>query len=253
MKIVSVIFILVLMAGCAQTGGSSSKQYQDTDSQSEPENSPAMLNVRMGVAYFERGSQGNNKYENYNIALEKFKRALAHNPKLAIAHSGIATVYSAMNADVDAARHYKLSVKHAPDDPVILNNYGTFLCQTGEYLEAVEYYKKTLANPFYRTPETVHENAGVCLMKAGDHKQAETHFRQALARNPNMTISLYNMVIVSAGKGETMNARAFIQRLEGLTALDEKVLKVAYQVEKKMGNDRAANEYLAQLRKIKKS
>ncbi len=119
---------------------------------------------------------------------------------------------------------------------MILNNYGTFLCQTGEYLEAVEYYKKTLANPFYRTPETVHENAGVCLMKAGEHEQAEVHFRQALAVNPNMTVSLYNMVIVSAGKGESMNARAFIQRLEGLTALDEKVLKVAYQVEKKMGN-----------------
>lgn len=248
MRTLLLIMVLALTAGCAQTGGGSTKRYQDTDSQSEPENSPAMLNVRMGVAYFERGG-----YDNYQIALEKFKRALGHNPKLAIAHSGIATVYSAMNAEVDAARHYKLSVKHAPDDPVILNNYGTFLCQTGEYLEAVEYYKKTLANPFYRTPETVHENAGVCLMKAGDHQQAEMHFRQALASNPNMTVSLYNMVIVSAGKGDAMNARAFIQRLEGLTSLDEKVLKVAYEVEKKMGNERAANQYLAQLRKIKRS
>ena len=245
MKYILMIILLSMLASCAQTGGGSSKRYQDTDSQSEPENSPAMLNVKMGVAYFERGDN--------DIALEKFKRALGHNPKLAIAHSGIATVYSAMNAKVDAERHYKLSVKHAPDDPVILNNYGTFLCQTGHYLEAVEYYKKTLANPFYRTPETVHENAGVCLMRAGEHQQAEKHFRQALARNPNMTVSLYNMVIVSAGKGESMNARAFIQRLEELTTLDEKVLKVAYQVEKKMGNDRAANQYLAQLRKIKKS
>jgi type IV pilus assembly protein PilF len=242
-----------MLVSCAQSGGGSNKKYQDNDSQSEPENSPAMLNVRMGVAYFERGSQGNNQYENYNIALEKFKRALAHNPKLAIAHSGIATVYSAMNAKVDAARHYKLSVKHAPDDPVILNNYGTFLCQTGEYLKAVEYYKKTLANPFYRTPETVHENVGVCLMKADEYEQAETHFRQALMRNPEMAISLYNMVIISASKNDSMNARAFIQRLQGLMALDEKVLKVAYEIEKKLGNDRAANEYLAQLRNIKKS
>ena len=242
--------MLSLLASCAQTGSKSSKGYQDNDSQEEPENSPAMLNVKMGVAYFERG---NENYDNFEIALEKFKRALAHNPKLAIAHSGIATVYSAMNAHVDAARHYKLSVKYAPNDPVILNNYGTFLCQTGSFHKAVEYYNKTLANPFYRTPETVHENAGVCLMKAGEHQQAERHFRQALASNPNMAISLYNMVIVSAGKGDSMKARAFIQRLEGLMALDEKVLKVAYQVEKKMGNDRAANQYLAQLRKIKKS
>ncbi len=237
-------WVFMLLTACAQTSGGS-KRYQDTDSQAEPENIPAMLNVKMGVAYFERNA--------FDTALEKLKRALNHNPKLAIAHSAIATVYSAMNAKLDAERHYKLSVRYAPNDPTILNNYGTFLCQTGKPEEAVTYYKKTLANPFYKTPETVHENIGVCLMKAENYDGAEQHFRSALSSNPNLTISLYNMVIVTAGKGESMKARAFIQRLEGLTALDERVLKVAYQVEKKMGNERAANYYLAQLRKLKKS
>jgi type IV pilus assembly protein PilF len=243
-RLMAIYLSMVFFLGCAQTG-SGPRKYQENDSQAEPQNSPAMLNVKMGVAYFER--------QDYDVAIEKFKRALSHNSRLAIAHSGIATVYKAMNAQVDAERHYKLSVKHAPNDPVILNNYGTYLCQTGEYLEAVEYYKKTLANPFYKTPETVHENAGVCLMKAGEAEAAEKHFRNALESNPNMPISLYNMVIVSAGKGDSMKARAFIQRLEGLTELDEKLLKVAYEVEKKMGNDRAANQYLAQLRNLKKS
>ncbi|MFC3195764.1 type IV pilus biogenesis/stability protein PilW [Marinicella sediminis] len=235
--------VLCVLAGCAQT--SQPRRYQESDSQQEPENSPAMLNVKMGVAYLER--------EDYRTALEKLKRALAHNPKLAIAHSAIALVYTSMNAQKDAERHYELSVKYAPNDPNILNNYGTYLCQNGQYLEAVGYYKKTLANPFYRTPETVHENIGVCLMKADQQAEAEYHFRKALEANPNMIISIYNMVIVSAGKGESMRARAFIQRLESLTELDEKVLKVAYEVEKKMGNDRLANEYLVQLRKLKKS
>lgn len=237
------LLVFVLLSACAQTGGN--KRYQDADSQIEPENSPAMLNVKMGVAYFERND--------HDTALQKFKRALGHNPRLAIAHSGIATVYSSMNAQVDAKRHYELSVKYAPNDPIILNNYGTYLCQNGQYLEAVKYYKKTLSNPFYKTPETVHENVGVCLMKAGELNEAELHFRSALNTNPNMPISLYNMIILSAGKGKSMNARAFIQRLEALTALDEKVLKVAYEIEKKMGNERAAKQYLTQLRKLKKS
>ena len=237
------LILFLLLVGCGTT--SQNKRYQETDSQQVDQDSPEMLNVKMGVAYFERGDT--------DIALEKFKRALAHNPKLAIAHSAIALVYSTISANADAERHYDLSIKYAPNDPTILNNYGTYLCQNAKYLEAVEYYKRTLANPFYKTPETVHENIGVCLMRADFPEEAEQHFRQALSVNPNMTISLYNMVILSAGKGESMTARAFIQRLEGMMVLDEKVLKVAYEVEKKMGNDRLANEYLAKLRKMKKS
>ncbi len=241
-KLITII-LFVCLAGCGTT--SQNKRYQETDSQVVDENSPEMLNVKMGVAYYERGDT--------DVALEKFKRALGHNPKLAIAHSAIALVYSSINATADADRHYKLSIRYAPNDPTILNNYGTYLCQNAKYLEAVEYYKKTLANPFYKTPETVHENIGVCLMRADFTDEAEQHFRKALSVNPNMTISLYNMVILSAGKGESMTARAFIQRLESRMVLDEKVLKVAYEVERKMGNERLANQYLAKLRKIKKS
>lgn len=242
MKNVWIVCMLMVLVGCAST--TQTKRYNESDSQKVDNSSPEMLNVKMGVAYFERGD--------YDTAIEKFKRALAHNPKLAIAHSGLALVYSTMNAKDDAENHYKQSIKLAPHDPTILNNYGTFLCQNGKYLEAVEYYKKTLSNPFYKTPETVRENMGVCLMKAEQFDQAEFNFREALKTNPNLAISLYNMVIISAGKGDSMTARAFIQRLESLMDLDEKVLKVAYEVEKKLGNQKMANQYLAQLRKIKK-
>lgn len=242
MKNVLVASLFLLIMGCASNP--QPKRYNDADSQKVDSNSPEMLNVKMGVAYFERND--------YDTAIEKFKRALAHNPKLAIAHSGLALVYSTMNAMDDAEKHYKQSIRYAPNDPTILNNYGTFLCQNGKYLEAVEYYKKTLANPFYKTPETVRENMGVCLMKAEKAEEAEYNFREALKVNPRMPISLYNMVILSAGKGESMTARAFIQRLESIMELDEKVLKVAYEVEKKLGNQKMANAYLAQLRKIKK-
>lgn len=242
MKIVLMVFFLVMTAGCANTT-SQTKRYSEADSQVVDEGSPEMINVKMGVAYFERND--------YDTALEKFKRALAHNPKLAIAHSGIALVYSTMNAKDDAEKHYKLSIRYAPNDPTILNNYGTFLCQNGEYLQAVEYYKKTLANPFFKTPETVRENMGVCLMKAEKIDEAEYNFREALRVNPNLPISLYNMVIISAGRNESMKARAFIQRLESLMGLDEKVLKIAYEIENKLGNKRMANQYLAQLRRIK--
>ncbi len=239
MKVVATCLMTLLLVACAQTNQRA--DYDEPTNRSDP-NSPAMLNVRMGVAYFER--------QDFDLAIDKLKRAIAIDPKLAIAHSALALVYSTMGAGNEAAKHYKASVKYAPNDPIILNNYGTFLCQQGEYKKAVEYYERTLANPFYKTPETVHENAGVCLMKDDLFKQAERHFRAALAINPDMSVALYNMAIISAGQDQPLKARAFIQRLSRLQALDERLLTVAYQVERKLGNQQEANKYLSQLRKL---
>lgn len=242
-RLLSIIIITLMVTACGQTGKRSSG-YQEKDLQKVPENSPEMINVKMGVSYYERGD--------YDTAIDKLKTALRHNPKLAVAHSAIALVYSNMNAKVDARRHYELSVRYAPNNPSILNNYGTFLCQNGEYQKAVQYYRRTISNPFYKTPETAMENAGVCEMRAERFKQAEQDFRSALKINPNLPVSLYNMVIISAANDQPMNARAFIQRLSSLGQLDEKILKIAYQTEKKLGNSTAANRYLSSLRKIKR-
>ena len=239
MKAVVTCMMLSFLVACAQTNQRA--EYDEPNNRSDP-NSPAMLNVRMGVAYFER--------QDYDLAIEKLKRAISIDPKLAIAHSALALVYSTMGAGHEAAQHYKASVKYAPNDPIILNNYGTFLCQQGDYKKALEYYRRTLANPFYKTPETVHENAGVCLMKDNLFDEAEKHFRAALAINAEMNVALYNMAIISAGQDEPLKARAFIQRLSRLQSLDERLLTVAYQVETKLGNRDEAHKYLSQLRKL---
>jgi len=239
MKAASILIVTLFLVACAQT--SQRPDYDEPTNRLDP-NSPAMLNVRMGVAYFER--------QDYDLAIEKLKRAIAISPKLAIAHSALALVYSTMGAGNEAMKHYTASVKYAPNDPIILNNYGTFLCQQGDYKRAVEYYQRTLANPFYKTPETVHENAGVCLMKDDLFTEAERHFRAALAINPEMNVALYNMAIISAGQDQPLKARAFIQRLSRLQRLDERLLTVAYQVEKKLGNNQEADKYLSQLRKL---
>ncbi len=243
------VLLFAFLTACGSNPSKSNKSeghlYQKSDTQNVAEDSREMLNVRMGVMYFERGD--------LDIALEKLNRDIAYNPKLAIAHSAIAIVYSSMNAKLDAERHYKLSVKYAPRDPTILNNYGTYLCQNGKYDEAVVYYEKTLANPFYKTPETVHENVGVCLMQSNNNEKAEGHFRKALAYNSRLPVSLYNMVIVSSAKGDNMKARAFLQRLQNVAALDERILKVGYEIETKMGNKRAADQYLTMIKKIKRN
>ena len=240
MKIVLVLCVMsVVLSACGQNPSRRSAHLQ-SDLEQPSENSPEMINVRLGVGYYER--------DDIDTAIEKLQKAIKINPKLAIAHSVLAVVYGSINAQSDARRHYELSVKYAPNDPVILNNYGSYLCQQGEFKQAVTYYERIVSNPFYKNTETAHENAGVCLMGDDRYQEAEQHFRQALKINPQMPTSLYNMVIIKAGQREHLKARAFIQRLESLVQLDEKMLTIAYQVETKLGAKDSADAYRLRLK-----
>ncbi len=241
-KLLSIICVFLLLAGCAQNSTKSRSDYRNSDPRNPASDSAEMMNVKLGVGYFQRGDT--------DTALAKLKKALRINPQFPMAHSAIAHVYSSMGAFADAERHYRLSVKYAPNNPEVLNNYGTFLCQQGQHHEAVKYYERTIDSPFYKTPETAHENAGVCLMKAADHDRAEKHFRSALDMNPRLLVSLYNMAVIEAGRQNHLKARAFIQRLEELTKLDEKMLNIAYQIETRLGDEEAARVYLTMLRKL---
>lgn len=243
MKFFNVIF-LVFLAGCGTQNSVRSRSADLNSELSQPaQNSPEMINIRLGVGYFRRND--------YDTAIEKLRKAIKINPKSALAHSVLAVVFSSMNAHQDAKRHYELSVKYAPNDPTVLNNYGSFLCQQGEYKRAVAYYEKILQNPFYKTPEIAHENAGVCLMGDDNYVAAEKHFRKALRISPELPISLYNMVIIEAGQGQHMKARAFLQRLESIMKLDERMLTIAYQVETRLGAKESARLYREKLKKTK--
>ena len=241
MRILLCVAICMCLVACGQNPSRNGSDHLQSSLAQPADNSPEMINVRLGVGYFERGD--------IDTALEKLQKAIKISPKLAIAHSVLAVVYSSINAEADARRHYELSVKYAPNDPVVLNNYGSYLCQQGEFKQAVGYYERIVSNPFYKNPETAHENAGVCLMGDDRYQEAENHFRQALNINPELPTALYNMVIIKAGQREHLKARAFIQRLESLVALDEKMLTIAYQVETKLGAKESADAYRLRLKK----
>lgn len=222
---------LLLVTACAtQHGGS----------KTENERRPAELNTQLGLAYMEQGKR--------ELALQKFNLALEIDPNYPAAHHYLAELYRQLGQLDNAEKHYHLALSFLPDDPMLNNNYGVFLCQGDNHAEAIKYFLRALNQPFYKTPEVAYKNAGLCAMKIPDYVNAEAYLRAALAANPNMAPALYGMAVINLRQEKYLMARAFLQRYFELESPAAQSLWLGVQIESKLGDKVAMNKYSKQLK-----
>ena len=199
----------------------------------------AETNTELGRQYLARGD--------YEIALEKLKRAIAQDKTYAPAHTVLAYLYEYVGDDEQAGKEYREALKYDPRDGSVNNNYGAFLCSTGKWNEAEEYFAKALDDPFYDTPGLALSNAGTCALNAGELDKAERFLRQSLEYDANLSASLLALSRLNFEQGQYLSARAFLQRYETTAAHTEESLLAAYQIERELGDEQAATEYRRQL------
>lgn len=230
-RALSLVALLALLAGCAGSG----RSIEDETAARRA----AQTNTELGRQYIARGD--------YEIALDKLKRAIAHDRTYAPAHTVLAYLYENIGED-DMARHeYREALKYDRDDGGTNNNYGAFLCAEGKWPEAENYFQKALDDPFYDTPELALSNAGLCALNAGDLDKAESYLRQSLEYDENLPASLLALGQLSYRRGQYLRARAFLQRYEAAASHTEESLEQAYRVEQAMGDDEAAALYRRRL------
>ncbi|MGH8658150.1 MAG: type IV pilus biogenesis/stability protein PilW [Gammaproteobacteria bacterium] len=209
----------------------------------DPKYTPAQLadvNMKLGVAYMEEGR--------YDVALTKLQKALDADANFAAAHSMLGVLYNRMG-NLDAAEeHYRRSVDLDPQDSLVLNNYGQFLCQKGETTTGIKMFLQALENPAYASPEAAYTNAGTCSLLAKDPKQAETYFRKALTVNPSVAVALYQMSELSFKKKEYLAARGYLQRYQEVAPHDARSLWLGVRIERELGNQDAEASYALSLR-----
>jgi type IV pilus assembly protein PilF len=220
-----------LLAGCATSQVDS--RVSDKDA--------ARFNTQLGVNHMQRGD--------LEEARERLERAVQQDPTLPTAHAALGILYERVGDARRAGDHLRRAMQLAPEDPGMRNNYGGFLCRQGERREGIRHFEAAASNAYFRRPEVAFTNAGVCARGIPDEELAEAYFRRALDVNRNFTDALLQLADLSLQTDRALQARAFIQRYEGVAAPTAHSLMLARNIELAAGDTRSAGEYAARLRR----
>lgn len=231
----------LLLAGCA-TGGSNSNSRPNTQATNpeDPKVKAAALYTDMGQKYMAQGK--------LEIALENLNKALATDSRYTDAHTVIGLLYERIGDSAKAEEHYRRAAQLRPKSGNENNNYGAFLCKQGRYTDSAPYFERAVADPFYQTPVVALTNSGTCAIKGGRLDVAERDLRAALDRGPDNTEALFQMATVLYRKDDFFRARAFFQRYEAAGQANAESLLLGRNIELRLGNATAAQDYTRRLR-----
>ena len=193
----------------------------------------ANYNAQLGAKYLQAGR--------LELASEKLEKALEQNPKSSDVQHYYALLKQQIGDNQSATKHFQKAVRINKKDPNLLNNYGSHLCKTGHYNEAVKQFDRATENPFYKTPEFAYTNAGICLSKTKDNSRAESYFRKALDKNNNFGSALFQMAKLNYDLGHFAKAQAFMLRYDESNRPVAETLELCSAINKQLGDFEKAN------------
>lgn len=233
-------FLLVLLAGCVQSGPPPLEQRTPSNDPAELERR-ALLRLELASAYFSRGQ--------YDTALAEVNLALAAKPDLAPAYNLRGLIFAATGDDRQADESYLRALALNPRDADAMHNRAWFLCQRNRYDEADRSFEQALAQPQYRDAPRTLMAQGVCLARNGKLIEAEGKLLRAYEADPgNVTVAL-NLAEVLFRRGDFERARFHARRVNGREETSSaQTLWLAARIEQRLGNRNGADEYGRQLR-----
>ncbi|MGH8192637.1 MAG: type IV pilus biogenesis/stability protein PilW [Rhodanobacteraceae bacterium] len=244
-KSYSVLVLMALalgLAACKQSPGIIKYPTPMTNLKDAPSDSPqqakqsaAQTHTQLAAAYM-----GHGHLKEAETALNK---ALAFDNKYIPAHTMLAILDWRIDRLQDADKEFRTAIALDPSNGDTNNNYGKFLCTQGKSQEAMGYFKRALADPFYKTPALANTNAGDCLMKGNDYAGAEPYLHKALELDSNFGAALLAMAQLDYRKGDAFAARGYLQRFESAGQATPESLLLGYQIATRLGDKETAANY----------
>ena len=231
-SLIPVCLLTIVLSACGPAGTGASNSTVKTTPTS---NDVAVANVRLGIAYMERGQ--------YEKSLGKLNKALEADPDYFATLSVLGVLHQRMGEFSLAEDYFKRSLRSSPNEPSTLNNYGQFLCSQGRLEEADATFTKAASNPLYESPEIANANAGTCAMKNQRYEAAEEYFRLALKQNPMIPTALLQMAELNLIQENYLSSRAYLQRYSQVAKHTPKSLWIGIQTERQLGDQDAVSSY----------
>jgi tetratricopeptide (TPR) repeat protein len=139
-------------------------------------------------------------------AIACYRRAVAADPKLALAHNGLGNALKAKGELGEAIACYRRAVAADPKLALAHNGLGNALREKGELAEAIACFRRAIAADPKLAP--AHYNLGLVLYGKGDVAGAIACWRQAIAADPKLAPAHYNLGVALHGKGDVAGAIA---------------------------------------------
>src|ERR1700761_1804337 len=143
-------------------------------------------------------------------AIEQFEAALTVRPDDVKVLFALGSTAQALGLAGPAAAFYRRVLDHDPSRLEALVNLANLLRSQGQFQTALAILAPALAR-HGNAPE-LWLTIGSTWREMGDADQAETHYREALARAPDFAPALSNLADLLADKGDTLDALALYDR-----------------------------------------
>lgn len=228
MRVLLFTSALILLSGL---GGCTTETYVDSEQIKEA----SQYNAELGVAYLQQGR--------YELALTKLKKSLGQNPDNADAQHFIAELYHQIGKTSLASKHFERAMELDPDNSMLKNNYGVFLCEQKKFTESRKLFTEVANDPLYTQKGSLHENIGLCAKEKGDLKTAEEYFRKALRERPSSPKSLLAMAELSFDRQDYAGSRKYLYKYLKLARHNAASLWLGILLEKKTGNTNRVASY----------
>jgi len=224
------LFAVLILTGCSST-----TELAGVDSKKA-----SAANAELGVAYLSRG--------NYEVAMNKLKKALSYDDDNADAHHYIAELYRRLEQNDLANEHFKEAIDLNEEDSSVKNNYGIFLCGIEKYKEGLALFNQVLLDPLYSDKGKAYENMGLCTQKQGNLKKSEQYFISALKFNANLPGALLGMAQLAFDQGKIDTASTYLNRHNKISRHSPQSLWLGVLIERKKGRSGRSGSYAVLLK-----
>lgn len=233
MKKILFLLLALIVSGCE------SQQTRPKINQHEDKAKLSKIQLKLAAGYFSKGK--------LEVATQTIEKAIQNDPHSAEALSLAGVMFFSIGDKSKAENYHKRALDIAPKSGSILNNYASFLCQTGRNIEAAEMFVKAVQDPFYNTPYAALSNAATCVISIKKYDLAEEYLRKALTYKPNYQPAMLALADVLHKLKKDFNARAFLERYHNASPPSPVSLMLGYRVENALGDHKAAQEYKQKL------